>query len=295
MIHRFLTPLILLAAVTAFTACAPEPALPSGPARPALWVVHDADTRIVVLGAVHQLPANLDWMRGRLAQEADFAAELWLELAPEESTRAAALFAATASNERVAPLTSRLAAQNAAEIAARLRTIGIANPDLTESWALALTLGAAQADAAGLDNSNGVEAILTRRFTARSLPVRGLETAVQQLTLFDTLPPRVQDRLLTSTIDQADGSRARIVALLSAWATGDVDRLAAIANDQLTVVPGLAEPLVYARNRAWADALAARMDQRGDIMVAVGVGHLVGPQSLLDELRARGLRPLRLQ
>lgn len=292
MIHRFLSPLILLAAVTA---CAPEAALPSGPARPALWVVHDADTRIVLVGSVHQLPADLDWVRGRLAQEVDLADELWLELAPEEAARAPALFAATANDERVAPLAGRISTQNADEIVARLRTIGIANPDLTESWALALTLGAAQADAVGLDNSNGVEATLTRRFTARSLTVRGLETAAQQLTLFDTLPPRVQDQLLTSTIDQANGSGARIAALLSAWAAGDVDRLAAIANDQLTAVPGLAEPLVHARNRAWADALAARMNQRGDIMVAVGVGHLVGPRSLLDELRARGLRPMRLQ
>lgn len=289
---RLALPLLL-----ALAACgSPAPDLPSGPARPPMWVVHDADTRIVILGSVHQLPRGLDWTGGRLAVELRLADELLLELPPAESAAAGDLFDALADDEPVQSLATRFG-EEAAAVRRLAGEAGVspARADRMESWALALAIGNALSRGQGLSTDQGVEAVLTGRFQGADRPVAGLESARAQLDMFDTLPPRQQDAMVQAAITGADEGAARTRRLLAAWASGDVEALTAVADNAMAKTPFLIEPVIHARNRAWADALARRLERRGDVMVAVGVGHLVGDGSLLDELRSRGLRPMRLQ
>jgi uncharacterized protein len=287
----------LVAGLALLCACAEPAAEPlTGPARPPMWVIHDADTRIVILGSVHQLPADLEWTGGRLATEIGLADELILELAPAESARAGALFAELANDEAVSSLAARFD-DNAPEIRRLAGETGIDvnRAERTESWALALALGNALSRGNNLSAEYGVETGLTQAFSAHDLPVSGLETAQQQLTMFDALPPAQQDQMVRSVLANADDNAQRTGALLRAWAAGDVDALATLAAEAMAETPFLIEPVNLARNRAWAAALVQRLDRRGDVLVAVGVGHLVGEGSLLDALRARGQRPMRLQ
>jgi uncharacterized protein len=45
---------------------------------------------------------------------------------------------------------------------------------------------------------------------------------------------------------------------------------------------------VIERNAQWAAKLDARLKGRGRTVVVVGVGHLIGPGSVPDQLRALG-------
>jgi hypothetical protein len=261
-----------------------------------MWVIHDEDTRIVLLGGVHQLPDNLEWTGGRLATELELANELILEMSPQQSAQARLLFARMASDEPVASIDARFGAQADAvrRLAAR-SGINRAQADNTESWALALAIGNSLTDGHGLSAENGVETVLTAAFAGHDKPVSGLETAAVQLAMFDDLPPAEQDRMVQTTLSGASASVERTRRLLRAWANGDLGVLSAVADEAMAPTPYLVEPVIHARNRAWASQLVRRMERRGDVMVAVGVGHLVGEGSLLDELRARDLRPMRLQ
>jgi hypothetical protein len=53
--------------------------------------------------------------------------------------------------------------------------------------------------------------------------------------------------------------------------------------------------LIGGRNAKWADALARRMKRPGTVFVAVGAGHLAGPQSVQRMLEAKGYKARRLQ
>jgi uncharacterized protein YbaP (TraB family) len=53
--------------------------------------------------------------------------------------------------------------------------------------------------------------------------------------------------------------------------------------------------LLRARNAAWADWLAKRLDQPGSVLVAVGAGHLAGGLSVQTMLAAKGLKVERVQ
>ena len=277
------------------TACSPEPPLVDGPARPALWIIEDADTRIVLLGSVHQLPSDLDWQSGALSRAMTAADQLILELAPAELGKAPALFAATSSNEPVPSLDRRFGQQAAERVRDYARDAGIDEDDAErmESWALALVIGRVIVADVGLSADNGVETRVTTAFASR--PTSGFETAAEQLAMFDTLPAAAQDSMVASAIADAPEARTRTRRLLNAWARGDTAALAAAAEEAMADTPALIEPVILARNRAWAEALAARMQQPGSIFVAVGAGHLVGNGSLIEELQSKGFTARRLQ
>lgn len=289
---RTLSALLLAATLSA---CTPEPPLVDGPARPALWVVEDDDTRIILFGSVHQLPPDLDWQGGALPREIAAADELILELAPAELAKAPALFAATSSDDPVPSLDRRFGQATAERVRDYARDAGIDEDDAgrMESWALALAIGRVLAADTGLSADNGVEARITAAFVGRQ--ASGLETAAAQLALFDDLPDAAQNTMVTSAIANAPISRQRTRSLLTAWARGDTAALAAAAGEAMAETPALIEPVLHARNRAWADALALRMERPGNLFVAVGAGHLVGDGSLIEELQARGFAARRLQ
>lgn len=276
-------------------ACSSEPPLVDGPARPALWVIQDADTRIVLLGSVHQLPSDLDWQSGALSREMAAADQLILELAPAELAKAPTLFAATSSNEPVPSLDRRFGQQTAERVRDYARDAGIDEDDAErmESWALALVIGRVIVADVGLSADNGVETRVTTAFASR--PTSGFETAAEQLAMFDTLPAAAQDSMVSSAIANAPEARTRTRRLLTAWARGDTAALAAAAEEAMADTPALIEPVIHARNRAWADALAGLMQRPGAIFVAVGAGHLVGDGSLMEELQSKGFTVRRLQ
>jgi uncharacterized protein YbaP (TraB family) len=274
--------------------CGCTPAAPSVVAHPPMWEVSDGDTRLILIGSVHRLPPNLIWSGGRVADALATADEAWLELSPEEMAGAATLFERMSRDEPVPPLAQRLPANDSA-IIRRLATTGgmsSTNIDMTESWAVAIAAGRGALAGSDVANSNGVEAVVTEAMRGR--PIIGLESAADQLDAFDRLDPAVQDRMLAAGARRAPSADADVQRLVTAWARGDEAALSRIAADGLADTPELVEPLVHARNRRWATLLLRRMQRPGTILVAVGTGHLVGDQSLIQMLRQHGLSVRRL-
>ena len=77
--------------------------------------------------------------------------------------------------------------------------------------------------------------------------------------------------------------------LLKAWMDGDVATLRHEALDPLRKAsPVLFKRLVTDRNARWTQVLDARMKGHGRTVVVVGVGHLIGPDSVPARLRALG-------
>ena len=296
MLMRRLTLALLL---PAFVGCSPPPAsIVTGPVRPAVWEVRDADTRLILIGSIHALPGDVAWSDAPVMRDAAAQAdELWLEVTPADLAAIPAQFAQASRDETVPPLDQRLGQQTAERVRdyAGDAGIGAQDADATESWALALAISNVLTSDAGLASANGVEARLIARFGAAGKPVRGLERGAEQLALFDALPSALQNSLLAKTVADAPHSRTQTLALVRAWARGDVRMIAAQTAADLAQTPGLAEPLVLARNRAWAARLAQRMAQPGTVLIAVGIGHLVGDGAVTSLLRARGLRVRRVQ
>lgn len=282
----------LCAAILLGSCSAPDPAQQ---ARPALWLISDEDTFIYLLGTMHALPANMEWKNGPVGKAIAASDTLILELAPPQSRQAGAIFAKLAPRTAPLPIESRLdpaalAAYKALPLTQRLRL-----SDTLDDWALMLILGQKAAQDAELSSDMGVEAQLTAAFNAANKPIDGLESAEAQLMIFETLPPATQRLLLNKAMAKAHRAPNDVLALLTAWARGDVAALEQKINEDVDEAPEAHKRLISDRNHRWAAWAVQHMDTPGTILIAVGAGHMVGSDGLPALLQDRGLTVTRLQ
>ncbi|MCR6644740.1 MAG: TraB/GumN family protein [Terricaulis sp.] len=289
---RTLIAALLLALAPALAACAPAPAQPQG--EPALWRIADADSEIWLFGTAHMLPPELNWRGPRF--EAAFAAadELVTETdaSPEGGAQAYALSEAHGRLEPGQALTALLSAEDQAQfarVASALR-LDPATLETMRPWLAALRLSYADAITRGLSPAAGVENVLAADARARGMRMSFLETPEQQVRFLADLPEAAQIRFLRDTMQAIEAGETGIDQLDDLWARGDVEALAALFDAQWQAgSPALYETIILARNRAWADAIQARLAGEGRIFIAVGAAHLIGEGNVIDLLRERGI------
>src|SRR3546814_15705209 len=83
--------------------------------------------------------------------------------------------------------------------------------------------------------------------------------------------------------------------MVTAWLSGDVERLSHQFMAEFGNTPALVRPLLTNRNKSWARQVEALMRRPGTPLIAVGKGHLVGRDSLQALLVKRGFRVRRLE
>ncbi|MGN6689998.1 MAG: TraB/GumN family protein [Sphingopyxis sp.] len=263
-------------------------------ARPALWLVEDADTRIYLLGTMHALPAGTDWDGGKVADAIRAADELMLELSPRELAAASAVFEELAPRSTPLAMNARLPAKALAGYRA-IEGDDDLGGDALDDWAVLVMMGQRVAQRADLSPADGVEAGLTAAFTRAGKPIGGLESAKAQLMLFETLDPATQRVLLVRAAENSARAESDVLAMTSAWSRGDTDALAKVVNEDVDEVPAARKAIITERNRRWSGWVERRLDRPGTILMAVGAGHLVGADSVPAMLAARGLKVARIQ
>jgi uncharacterized protein YbaP (TraB family) len=267
-----------------------EPSPDPPPVAPALWVVRDADTTIYLFGTVHVLPRGVDWFRRHVVEALDRSDTLILEARiPEDPMAMLGLTLRMARRAEIWPLAERVPEDRRAALLSAVERLNPGPLDQFDTWYIALTLANLESRAAGFDTATGVEAVLTERARLGKLRIEALETPEQQLTYFDALSEADQRQLLLGTLDGLATTRADTEATISAWLKGDKDALAARINREFEGSPMLKQMLLGDRNARWAETLAKRMAVPGTVFVAVGAGHLAGPNSLIADLERYGL------
>lgn len=132
---------------------------------------------------------------------------------------------------------------------------------------------------------------LQQRAKALGKEVRALETAEQQAHMLLDLPISEQLEALMESVRAPEAAQAASDSLVAAYRCQDLEAISGMLGREMKQT--YAERLLYARNRAWAAVLVPAMRHRS-VLVAVGAGHLVGPEGLLAMLRSAGfdVRPV---
>lgn len=261
-------------------------------AMPPVWTVRDADSEIVLFGAMHVLPKDLDWKPPALDAALSKADDLWFEIPMDAAAdqRMQALSGAYGLLPPGQTLTSRLKPRAAArlrKLAARL-AVPMSELERLQPWMaeVRLTLAAFAQDQ-GLAE-DGVE----RRLQAAAPPSvvrRAFETPDQQMALFAGASQADQIATLNATIRQLDTDPGAYRRLVAAWSKGDQKALErAVVGGMRKSSPALYRRFIVERNARWMDALQARLAGSGRTVVVVGAGHLLGPDGLPARLRALG-------
>ena len=268
------------------------------PIRPALWKVSDADTTIYLFGTIHLLPKDLAWQSPKIAAAIKGSQGLVLEtVMDKDPQKTGAIMAQLGMSPGLPPLLDRVPAEKRAALQKVVTKSGVPIEVLNrfESWAAALTLASAGMRDLPVSPEYGAEATLSREFSTASKPIIGLETPAQQLGYFDGLPEAAQRKFLESIAEDDSNARAEFDAMIAAWGSGDVKKIALTFDDELKLSPELTEVLLKQRNRNWAAWIGERMAKPGTVFLAVGAGHLAGAGSVTALLAARGLKVSRIQ
>ena len=273
---------VLMAAAIAAASIAPadhypapaahvSPRMPD--AHPALWVVNDADTVIYLFGTFHALDGKSDWFNDEVKTAFAASDQLVLETIVPEGPQPAP----------PRPLTfDRPSGPNLAVSP---------NASFLASTRLAISAGRAR----GMKAANGADMILRRAAEASGKPVEGLESFEYQLNMFSRIPQQPTPSVRAAQDVSSVGNLAIVMGQLqAAWNRGDPEIFTAMLDQMRTNSPESYSVMFVQRNTNWANWIARRLQSPGTVFVAVGTGHLAGPDSVQAKLAQLGVHSARI-
>ena len=295
-----LSALLVAPSAMAQAPSAPSAAVVAAPAGsgPALWVVKDEDSTLYLFGTVHVLKPDTPWGTARVDQAFASADEYWFEIADLNNQDGVLPLIQAKGISPDRPLSSLLTAEEMADLDAAARTVGASAAQLEplRPWLASLQLALASITKAGYVPANGGDQILHARAAATGKPIKGFETAPQQIGFIADMSEDAQLAMLRSGLKEFDQADAMLGRMVSAWATGDVDGLDALIGQEMKAEsPEMYAVMLTRRNQAWADQIQTLLAGSGTAFISVGAGHLAGADSLQAQLEQRGVRAERLR
>ena len=155
-------------------------------------------------------------------------------------------------------------------------------------WMLAIALQGLELQKAGFDPQLGLDKHFYDEAQTAGKSVQGLETVDYQLSRFDEMTNEQQDHMLSETLKELETEIASVTTLAAAWKTGDAPQVERIVLKDLKSDSQMYQRLLVERNRNWMPKIEALFTRPGHSFIVVGAAHLVGPDGLLQMLKAKG-------
>jgi len=262
-------------------------------AEPAIWVVKGPHATVYLFGTIHALPKGDSWHSAKIDAAIEQSQTLWLEIPNIDDAASMQPLVMQLGIDQAHPLSSKLTPDQLAKLNKAAASAGLPGGEaMLESfrpWLAALTLSLAPLMQAGIDPSTGVDLELKPEFVKANKPVRGFETAEQQMHYFADMPDKAQVDFLSSELDDFDSAVDKFKQMLAAWSAGDVDALDKLNNAEFRdKYPDLFQILVVKRNQAFTAQIQDLLKGDGVSFVAIGAGHLVGKDGVPAMLETQG-------
>ncbi|HYF22350.1 MAG TPA: TraB/GumN family protein [Caulobacteraceae bacterium] len=265
-------------------------------AEPAMWVVKDKDSTIYMIGTVHLLRQETAWKTPKIEKALADSKELWLEIVDVDNEAAMQPLIMKHGVDQQKPLSSKLTDAQKAKLAAVSAKYGL-NPAQLEPlkpWLVGLTFSVLPIQKAGFDPNAGVDRVLKAAAVKEGDKIAAFETTEEQIGFFAGMDEAEQIAFMESALDDADRGVAVLDQLANAWAAGDVDTIGKVMNEEMKAdAPEVYDLLLTQRNIRWAEKIDQLLDGSGTHLVAVGAGHLAGPDSVQAQLKKRGIEAKR--
>jgi len=272
-------------------------------AKPAMWKVSGVHGTLYLFGTIHAMKKNVAWetktVKGALAE----SGVLYLEVAglDDDSLKAAQPMIMELGTDAEHPLSTKISKADLALLDSAAKDLGAGGEQIFEPmlpWLAYVSISVLPDIKAGYDPEGGVDKKLEAEAKTMNLPVKGLETAEGQIHFLADLAPALQVQMLHQALIDLPKAASETDAMIGDWERGDVEALSKLENDEMRVkYPELYKTLVVERNQHFADTLAEQLKDAatGTEFVAIGAGHLAGPDSLVKLLEARGFKASRVE
>ena len=267
-------------------------------AEPALWAIKDKDSTIYLFGTVHVLKPETQWRSPRIDGALKASGDLVIEVQGADDPALMQPLIMKYGVDQAKPLSTKLSPEDLKRAQGLASTAGLPPQALEpmRPWLASITLAMMPIIKAGYDPKSGVEQVISTQMKADGKPAGAFETAEQQIRFFADMSPQAEIGLFKSTLDDADEGPAKIDSMVAAWAAGDLQALEGeFVTEMKTTYADVYDVLLTKRNIDWADKLKTKLDGSGVSFVAVGAGHLVGPDSVQVQLAKLGIKAERVK
>lgn len=274
---------------------------PQGPGLP-MWVVRDDDSTIYITGTIHLLRDDAQWRSTKLDAAFAEASELYLELAEIGDTRAMETNFTALLEEYAAydgPPVSSLLNEKERDLLGKALAQAGAPPDVMDDldsvqpWMTIQWISRDQLTGGVYKSDNGIDFAFARMALEQGIPIRGMEDLETQLALFADSGVDEQVTRLRAILNAPPGLRRQQERLadvaFGGWLRGETHMTEALIVFTHMMTGDANDPVFKDRNEAWAGVIEEMLKGAGTTFIAVGAGHLVGPNSLQDRLKLRGI------
>jgi uncharacterized protein YbaP (TraB family) len=257
-----------------------------------VWTMKGERNTVYLAGSVHALPkgdASFPEQLERVYQAADvIVLEVDLEdMNPLDAVKFITTNGTLPADQTLEDVIGAESYPRISKLAASLEIPEMVIAKL-EPWAAALVLTQFALSKTGFEANLGIDMQITERAKADGKPVEGLETVVDQLTVFDARTFEEQTRFLLDSADDAPNLNEDLQKLIAAWRAGDLRALEKEFLKERAKSPQLYDALLGVRNRQWLPKIEALLKEERDYLVVVGALHFVGRDGLLALLKQAG-------
>jgi uncharacterized protein len=257
-----------------------------------VWTVKGKTNTVYLAGSVHALPKEHAEFPEQLDRAYDAAQVIVLEvdlddLNPLEAVEFITRNGTLPTDQLLADVVGAKDYPRVAKLAADLGVPEVAISRL-EPWSAALVLTQFALAQTGFDQAMGIDMQITERAKKDGKPIDGLETVIDQLSVFDDRSFPEQTRFLLDSADDAADLDADLGKLIQAWRKGDLGALEKEFEKERAKSPALYEALLGDRNRKWMPKIEALLTDERDHLVVVGTLHYVGKDGILELLKKSG-------
>lgn len=258
----------------------------------AVWVLKGKHNTVYLAGSVHALPKDHAELPEQLerAYGASKAIVMEVDMDDLDPMDAVRFITEKGTLKGDATLATVIGEDNYAKVSALCASLGVPNAliDKLEPWAASLVLTQFALAKSGFDPSLGIDVQITARAKTDHKPIEGLESVVDQLSIFDGRSLEEQTGFLVDAAKDASTLDADLARLIDAWRTGDLRELEKEFVKERAEDPALYDALLGARNRKWIPQIEKLLDADDDYLVVVGALHYVGRDGLLQLLKNDG-------
>lgn len=297
----------LITAVTAAFLLVFAPVTAREAATPALWKIDGPNGDVYLFGSIHILPKGFQWRTPALETALQQAQRLAFEVNLDDAMNPAATLGLVTELGLLPPdksLRKMLAPDYRTKLDEAAASLGLppAAIDRMRPWLASLTLtslslikqnskdGKPVDPNALTEELAGVDMQLWKWANNAGKERIALETAEDQIRIFADLSENQQIELLVATLKDIGKPQESLDALLSAWKNGDTSALDRGLHGDMDGFPGLRKAVFYDRHVKWLPQIERMIADGRTHVIVVGAGHLVGKDSVIAMLRAKGVK-----
>jgi len=293
LVFLVLTPLVIAGAHAQVDTQTDNPAAESDfPESTSLWKVGTDSSTVYLMGSIHLLKESDYPLHPKMAEAYEEAETLVLELHMDSTNTPAfqQYLMAKAAYDSGTTLRTELPDSIYDQLNAQMETIGL---DLEmmkqfEPWMIGLTFLNLKLQQLGFRPDLGVDAYFFGKAKEEGKTIEGLENPEDQIGMFDSMSPSMQQTLLLQMLEQAADIEKSVSMIVLPWKSGDLEDLDATIKKRFKEFPEVRDAIIIKRNYDWIPKIEHYIESRGTHLIIVGVTHLAGDEGVIALLRQAG-------